>query len=89
MQQMPPDWRLVTGFGIRTFRNRIFHICVRTIAREQSWNGLECATILLKISTTLRFQKVIRSEGMYFTGSLRGQMLACADFRSGPDPDIR
>jgi hypothetical protein len=45
----------------------------RTTARERSWNGLGCAAILLTISTILGCRKVIHSEGMSFTYSIRAQ----------------
>jgi hypothetical protein len=48
---------------------------------------LGCAAILLRISTILRFQKVIHSEGMYFTDSIRVHISACPDFRCRPDSD--
>jgi len=42
---------------------------------------LGCTAILLKISTILRCQKVILSEGMYSTDSVRVHILASAEFR--------
>jgi hypothetical protein len=47
---------------------------------------LGCAAILLRISTILRYRKAIHFEGMYFTGSVRIHILACADFRFSPIP---
>jgi len=45
---------------------------------------LGCAAIPLRISSILRSRKVIHSEGMYFTGSVRVHISACADFRFWP-----
>jgi hypothetical protein len=42
---------------------------------------LGCAAILLRISTIMHCQKVIHSEGTYFTGSIRVHISAGADFR--------
>jgi hypothetical protein len=71
MQRRRPDWRSATGLGLsRSQKSYLSHLR-RTAAREQSWNGLGCAAILLRISTILSCRKVINSEGMYFTGSVR------------------
>ena len=84
MQRRRPDWRLATGLGLsRSQKSYLTHLR-RTTARERSWNGLGCAAILLRISTILRFQNVIHSEGMCFTGSVRVHISACADFRFWP-----
>jgi len=40
----------------------------------------------MRISTILRYRKVIHSEGMYFTGSVRVRI--CADFRFWHIPDM-
>src|SRR5205085_154634 len=81
MQRRRPDWRLAMGLGFSRSQTSYLSRLRRTTARELSWNGLGCAGILLRISTILRFQKVIHSEGMSFTGSARLHISACADFR--------
>src|SRR6266404_3174801 len=86
MQRRRPDWRLATDLGLsRSQKSYLSHLR-RTTAREQSWNGLACAAILMRISTILRYRKVIHSEGMYFTGSVRVRI--CADFRFWHIPDL-
>jgi hypothetical protein len=72
---------LATGLSLSRSQKSYHLQQRRTTVRERSWSALGCAAILLRISTILRCQKVIRSGGMYFTGSVRIHISACDDFR--------
>jgi hypothetical protein len=77
----PRNKSAATGLGLSRSRKSYLSPLRRTIAHAPSWNGLGYAAILRMISTIPCCRKVIRSEGMCFTGSVRVHREATHDWR--------
>jgi Acetyltransferase (GNAT) domain len=77
--------RIALGYGFWCLAfSKVVSFTTATNHRSRAvMERLGCAAILLRISTILRCQKVIRSKSMYFTGSVRVHISPCDDFRCG------